>query len=591
MQSASTLLRKPDSITSLQVAELNNRKMDVNYCSPSGLLGRYLRLLRTLRYLRLRQITYQLLYRIAPVRVQTRVAEHRIIRIASTNRFIKREISVERSEDALLSFTFLNSTRTYRGTPKWRDNTASMLWLYNLHYFDWLNGTNAESTESPCLVDEWICANPPGSKVAWDPYPTSLRIVNWLKWVLEHGELPEEHVTKSLVIQAQHLKRRLEYHILANHLWANGKALVFAGICLDGPLARDWLKAGMRIVKAELDEQLLDDGGHFERSPMYHLIVLEDLLDLYNLASSVNEQVPVATRKQWRCKAVSMFEWAAAMNHPDGELSFFNDSALGIAPNLQVLADYARRLGIAEVDQALQAGHRSRLMSSSGYARLSAGESVLLADVAEVGPDYQPGHAHADTLSFEYSWRGRRLFVNSGTSTYDPGKLRVSQRATAAHNSIEIDGLDSSEVWAGFRVARRARPGPVSIQGDERGGWRLTGSHDGYRRLAGCVVHQRKFQVTTRQLQICDTLDGTWKQAIAYFHLHPAVRPELISDFAGTLLAACGTLLEWRVEGAGVELVAGNWYPQFGHSQRNYSLRLTLTAAESRFRLELPASA
>ena len=81
---------------------------------------------------------------------------------------------------------------------------------------------------------------------------------------------------------------------------------------------------------------------------------------------------------------------------------------------------------------------------------------MALLDVAPVGPDYLPGHAHADTLSFELSLFGQRVLVNSGTSQYEAGPERSRQRGTAAHNTVIVDGHDSSEVWAGFRVARRA---------------------------------------------------------------------------------------------------------------------------------------
>ena len=82
---------------------------------------------------------------------------------------------------------------------------------------------------------------------------------------------------------------------------------------------------------------------------------------------------------------------------------------------------------------------------------------LLVCDVAPIGPDHLPAHAHADTLSFELSFKGRRVFVNSGTSEYGLSAERQRQRGTAAHNTLVLDEENSSEVWAGFRVARRAR--------------------------------------------------------------------------------------------------------------------------------------
>ena len=88
----------------------------------------------------------------------------------------------------------------------------------------------------------------------------------------------------------------------------------------------------------------------------------------------------------------------------------------------------------------------------------------MLIDVAKIGPDYLPGHAHADTLSFELSLYGKRLLVNSGISRYGTSLIRQFERSTEAHNTVAIDNKNSSEVWSGFRVARRAYPLDLKIE-------------------------------------------------------------------------------------------------------------------------------
>ncbi|MEN9780004.1 MAG: hypothetical protein RL014_1152 [Pseudomonadota bacterium] len=110
------------------------------------------------------------------------------------------------------------------------------------------------------------------------------------------------------------------------------------------------------------------------------------------------------------------------------------------------------------------------ISTDSGYVRLDNGPAVALLDVAPVGPDYLPGHAHADTLSFELSVGAQRVLVNSGTSCYGSSAERLRQRGTAAHNTVVVNGQDSSEVWGGFRVARRPLPARRGSQRTERGG-------------------------------------------------------------------------------------------------------------------------
>ena len=149
-----------------------------------------------------------------------------------------------------------------------------------------------------------------------------------------------------------------------------------------------------------------------------------------------------------------MLDWLGGMCHSDGGIGFFNDGAFGVAPELGQLREYADRLGFGAPEFP-----RERVVhfADSGYVSIIEGPVRAILDVARVGPDYLPGHAHADTLSFELSLFGQRVLVNSGTSCYAPGAQRLSERGTAAHNTVQVNGENSSEVWKAFRVARRGR--------------------------------------------------------------------------------------------------------------------------------------
>src|SRR5262249_2959052 len=152
---------------------------------------------------------------------------------------------------------------------------------------DDLNALDATERVGPhrALLARWIDENPPARGNGWEPYPTSLRIVNWIKWVLS-GNNPGTAIHQSLALQVRWLRRRLEWHLLGNHLIANAKALIFGGLYCDGAEADAWLDKGLAILAREAHEQVLPDGGHFELSPMYHAIVLEDFLDLINAAQT-----------------------------------------------------------------------------------------------------------------------------------------------------------------------------------------------------------------------------------------------------------------------------------------------------------------
>ncbi len=307
---------------------------------------------------------------------------------------------------------------------------------------------------------------------------------------------------------------------------------------------------------------------------MYHSIILEDLLDILNLSHTYGQPPGLRWTTQLPPDIARMRYWLSAMTHPDGQIAFFNDAALGIAIPPSGLESYAQRLGLGSV-----AAPTDRLvhLAASGYVRLQCGPSVLLADVGRVGPDFQPGHAHADTLSFEWSLGQQRIVVNSGTSCYGLGAERERQRGTAAHSTVEVDGQNSSEVWSGFRVARLALPGPVELH-DSGDTLRVTGSHNGYQRLPGRVNHQRQWDLTADSLWIKDTLSGEFTEAMARFYLHPQVTQDTPTDPAELRWRTPeGWRLAARVEGGQPECVPGTYHPRFDVSRPN-------SCCQSRFR-------
>ena len=403
------------------------------------------RLLRTVRYLKPRQIWYQVWRR-----VQKGLEAH-----------------PKCGDGELPEFTFLNLTAKPKG---WNDKSLDMLWRYNLHYFDYVDGHEG-------LVKRWIAENPKGSVPGWDPYPTSLRIVNWIKYA---DELAEQcNLKETIAEQVAWLAKHVEWHIMANHLMANLKALVIGYRWL----GRDYAK-WMRLYKRQIDEQVLPDGGHFERSVMYHAIMLEDVLDVIRFCGTDAEWLrPVATR---------MLKYLVNMTGPDGRIAMFNDAADGIAKSTKWLCGYAESLGI-EVPVAETFAD----FPDTGYTRMTAGDFVLFVDTAPIGPDYQPGHAHADTLTYELYYDGRKIITDVGTSEYR-GSRRAYERSTAAHNVVEVDGRNSSEVWGSHRVGARAR-----IVEREVVPGRICAGHDGY----GFKV-EREMWLTQNGLKVLDKFLG-----------------------------------------------------------------------------------
>ncbi|MGF1876775.1 heparinase II/III family protein [Photobacterium frigidiphilum] len=476
------------------------------------------------------------------------------------------------------SFCFLNKRDHI---SDWNDSSKDKLWLYNLHYFDDLNHSVASSrTELHIdLIDSWISENPYMKGNGWEPYTISVRTVNWIKW-FNTLFIPKNEWLDSLALQVSALECQLEYHLLGNHLFSNGKALVFAGCYFSGDSADKWLRKGLSILEKEIPEQILDDGGNFELSPMYHNIILSDMLDLYNLSNAYPESISNSTKCYWLSVIEKMFFWSELMKHQDGEVSFFNDSAIGISPTISDLKGYAILLDIKSFNKKVcKLCH----LVDSGYIIIQDDASKLILDVAKVGPDYIPGHAHADTLSFEMSIEGHRVFVNSGTSVYGVSDERLRQRKTESHNTVVVDGKDSSEVWSGFRVARRAYPSNPVIT-DKDGVISVECSHDGYVRLPGKVTHARKWQLQHGGLTISDHLSGSFISAEAHYHLHPDIRiEEADSDGQVTLHLPSGSQYTISAEGADIKVLDTTWHPEFGLSIANKKLVLNFKQNELHF--------
>jgi len=526
------------------------------------MLNKSLLLFHTIKYLKAGQITNRIKRKL----IKPRIALPDSLETSIADNNLKPIIKHKQTMFSDNRFSFLNKEFNVLEAGDWNTESQDKLWIYNLHYFDDLNavGSKQRSSWHYKLIQKWIDENPCGFGNGWEPYPSSLRIVNWIKWSLSDGNLTQEALD-SLVSQTRYLNQNLEYHLLGNHLFVNAKALIFSGLYFQGVEADEWYQKGMKILKKELPEQVLSDGGNFELSPMYHSIFLEDLLDIINLHRVYSKAQPINIV----AKALQMFEWLEAMLHPDGEITFFNDSTLGVAPSFIDLLHYAKRLDIIYKKNRL---NDFIFLKESGYIRSNVKDIVLIADVAKIGPDYIPGHGHADALSFEMSIFDKRVFVNSGISTYELGSERNTQRSTHSHSTISIDNKNSSQVWGGFRVAKRAKVSNIQFH-REVDNIRFSACHDGYKRLIGKVIHCREWNLSENLVEIVDKINGNGSHNVrSVLPLHPEVKVKDCQDNIAEL-AVAGKKIKVNFAGNGLlRIEKSNYYPEFGLSIDNLQL-------------------
>ncbi len=459
----------------------------------------------TVKYLRFQQIYFRIYY-------------------AVRNRFFKRDYSKKLREaitpliwsDAVLSsnsylgkntFNFLNIQHSFDAEIDWNYNAYGKLWTYNLNYFDFLNQQEITSEEGVQLIHSYIKAHA-SLKDGYEPYPISLRGVNWIQFLSKH-KIVDPLINQSLYNQYQVLLNNLEYHLLGNHLLENGFSLFFAAYYFKDD---QFYKKAKTLLNKELTEEILNDGAHFELSPMYHKILLKKLLDCIHLTQQNKWNKTYSLDSFLKEKAVKMVSWLKEITFKDGSIPMVNDSAHEIALTSKQLFGYANELAISVSKIKL---------SDSGYRKFTSDTHELFMDVGQVGPSYQPGHAHADTFSFVLHNQNKPLLVDPGVSTYEICPTREKERSTGYHNTVTVHHSNSSQVWSGFRVAQRAN---VTILVDDE--FTVSAKHDGFRKYG--IEHTRTFAMNKEGITINDTLNSK-ESAKAYFHLHPNCEVEFLS--------------------------------------------------------------
>ena len=405
-------------------------------------------------------------------------------------------------------FTFLNREKVFEVDKiNWSFLAHGLLWNFNLNYFDFLLQKNLDLSTGIKLIHHFI-DNADIYSPSYDPYPVSLRGINWIKFLVKNN-IQDSKINESLLRQYIKLSHETERHLGANHLLENGFSMLYGSLYFQN---RTFLKCAENILSRELTEQILDDGAHYELSPMYHRIILHRVLDCVNLLQN-NKTVNVALQKLLTEKVSVMLSWMNNMTFRNGEMPDFNDSILPGAPIPEQLENYAKQLGI-------DVSHSQ--LSESGYRKFSFQKYELILDAGNITPSYNPGHTHADMLSFCMNINDRPVIVDCGISTYESNARRNYERATAAHNTVSVKGLNQSDVWASFRVGRRAK---IITSTSTKNSFSAT--------LKGFtlarVAHKRQWDFSEDKVLITDFVPEQYP-CKAFLHFHPEINIKQSDD-------------------------------------------------------------
>ncbi len=449
--------------------------------------------------MKFKQIAFQIYYRLYKPHLRKSQSQHFGQPLAFNTEPLPPKISFIKDSRGTI-FQFLNQSHTFEKQIDWNWIGHGKLWTYHLNYFDYLNHPDLPSEKGLKLIEHYYLGRNE-IRDGMEPYPLSLRGINWIRFFSEHNI---HDYDTFLYDQYALLRRSLEYHLLGNHLLENAISLAFAASYFG---QREWASKATKIIKRELLKQVLSDGGHFELSPMYHAIIMYRLSELYDLMISNPSKAKImsALNDQIVSTLSAMGSWLNTFQFGDGSLGWVNDASISMMPaKVSDLLKYMKGIGIELF---------SRPLGSSGYRRVNGPNYELLIDIGDIGAEYIPGHAHADSLNFLLNWAGQPLIVDTGTSTYEANEQRSIERSTEAHNTVTVHDENSSDVWASFRVGKRAQA-RIRLESETK----ISVAHDGYAHYG--VEHLRTWTFNDSNLSISDQLIGNSSDISTKLYLH-----------------------------------------------------------------------
>ena len=427
----------------------------------------------------------------------------------------------------------------------WADSGGHPVMRAHAHGFTWLRdlrviGTDAARMRARALVGDWI-AGGDADPLAQRPDVAGSRIAAWLGhydfFAASADDEFRARMMWRLVADSRILSAALPAEEQDGRALTALRGLFAAATAL--PEHAPYLARALRFLPHEIARQVLLDGGHVERSPAAHLVALRDLIEIRALLHVGDVTAPPSLGPAIDRLSLGL----RTLRHADGGLALFNGTRDEPATLIELV-----------LTQAGRSGRAPATLPDTGFHRLQAGRTVLIADAGAPPPPGQDRLSHAGTLSFELSVGRERLIVNCGAAPMGAAAWTDAARATAAHSTLVIADTGSSELKPG---GLGRRPENVTVERQEANGahW-LEATHDGWRKPFG-AVHRRRLYLAESGEDIRgeDVIEAAAPQPFAIrFHLHPAVIASLQQDGEAVLLRLPSGGWRLRAEGAKVSL-------------------------------------
>ena len=452
-------------------------------------MNRYLKYLHTVKYLKTSQILWRLrisiqkkCYRIKPFNAQS---------FNNDSYLALPELSSADRNSICIFGKSINPV-----SVDWDFSEKPKLWLFHLHYFDYLAAFDRDTGID--LIGNWIDNNPIGNSAGWEAYAVSLRVVNWIKFIVQYQIQPDLKIIQSLSAQMRSLFVFREKHLLANHYFKNLVALMYLGHFLSNNKIFNW---SVNEICEQINEQSVD-GLHFEFSPTYHALFTKDLIDVFNLLKSNNLENELL--KIVDLKITSVLHWAQHLSQ-NGRYIPIGDANFEDCPTCdELIKQYKSVLGgdfkTQDVDQL------------DCFPKMEHLDFDIMLLNAPFNPSYNPAHSHCDKLSVLLWYNGTPILVDTGNYNYDKTEERDFARSVEAHNTLQIDDLQQAECWDVFRIGHRGKVTNTKVFDDEI---QATYQYKNY-------IHNRKISKTSNGILITDNIlyQGCHIYRL-YFHINP----------------------------------------------------------------------
>jgi len=384
------------------------------------------------------------------------------------------------------------------------DNNYQRFHLFNIMF---LNNQN-DQKQIIKLIVSWIKNHEEIKGSPWNGFNCSMRIVNWVKllsllridfdisnktWVL---------IENSICQQAQHINNNIEHHIPGNHVILQYFSLLL--VFENFPKWNFSVKNNKNIRQkffAEIENEYLNNGLHFEQSYHYHLQIT--IMCLIWMDMEVKSKRRVSEKIiDIITKAVSVVEKFRFSNDylpmiGDNCFNFFNPT---LHDDFEHILTFKKSLGL------LSPREQEKLTLENQYQIVKIKKEELIFDIGNIGLKYNPGHGHSDLSNFIYISHGTTLFVDPGTRQYSNTEEDLQLKKSKSHNTISINSEDQAKLWGFFRWAYLPKniSNTYNQSEDEI---KLSNEYLGFINIGG-YKHYREISLKDGRLNIIDKVFG-----------------------------------------------------------------------------------